>query len=198
VSIKSGEVLLAHAALILLKVLGWQVDLKITVPDKCVLIGAPHTTNWDFPYGILALTSMGIKFNWVGKHTLFKPPMGWVFRQIGGIPINRSSSKSFMMNVIALFGEREKFILAIAPEGTRSKTDYWKAGFYTIANKASVPIVLGCIDYPKKKIEIGEILMPTGDLEQDSRVISNYYMARQGKYPENQGGVIIKTPNRKC
>lgn len=189
--------MLKRIAIILLKLLGWKVDLKITVPDKCVLIGAPHTTNWDFPYTILALTSMGIRFNWVGKHTLFKPPMGWIFKQIGGISINRRSSKSFMMSVIALFGEREKFILAIAPEGTRSKTDYWKAGFYTIANKAFVPIVLGCIDYSKKKIEIGKILMPTGNLEQDSTIISNYYMERQGKYPENQGEVIIKIPNRK-
>ena len=189
--------MLTRIASILLKLLGWKVDLIITVPDKCVLIGAPHTSNWDFPYGILALTSMGIRFNWVGKHTLFKPPMGWIFKQIGGISINRSFSKSFMMSIIALFGEREEFILAIAPEGTRSKTDYWKAGFYSIANKASVPIVLGCIDYSKKKIEIGEKLMPTGNLEQDSTFISNYYMERQGKHPENQGEVIFKIPDRR-
>lgn len=188
--------MLKNIASYLLKLSGWKVDVKITVPDKCVLIGAPHTTNWDFPLAVLALASLGIRFNWVGKHTLFKPPAGWIFKKIGGIPIYRTSSTSFMKTVIALFDEREKLILAIAPEGTRRKTDYWKAGFYAIANRASVPIVLGCIDYPEKKVEIGEILIPTGNLEQDSTVIADYYKERQGKYPEKQGEVIFRMPGR--
>lgn len=171
--------------------------MRIKVPDKCVIIGAPHTTNWDFPCAILALTSLGIKFNWVGKHTLFQPPLGSLFKKIGGIPVYRNSSKSFMKNTIALFSEREKLTLAIAPEGTRGKTAYWKAGFYTIACKAAVPIVLACIDYPKKRIEIGEILVPTGNLEQDAILISDYYRERQGKHPGNQGEVIFKIPDRK-
>lgn len=140
---------------------------------------------------------MGIRFNWVAKHTLFKGVLGMFFRSIGGIAVDRSSGTQFMMKVIDLFEERDKLILAIAPEGTRSRTRYWKTGFYKIAEKASVPIVLGYIDYPEKRVGLGKIMTPTGDLPSDFEIISEFYHGMRGKIVANQGEVKIKRPKRK-
>lgn len=184
-------------AQIILRSFGWKTELSVSQPDRCVLIGAPHTTNWDFPLTMLALSCMGIRFNWVAKHTLFKWPFGVLFRAIGGIPVDRRAGTPFLMNAIDLFAERSKFILAIAPEGTRSKTQYWKTGFYTIAEKASVPIALGFIDYAKKHIGIGEIITPTGDIARDFEAIQEFYKDKKGKIEENQGEIRIKISKRK-
>ena len=179
-----------------LKIFGWNASASVPVPDKCILIGAPHTTNWDFPWTLLGLASMGVRFNWVAKHTLFFWPLGPLLRAIGGIAVDRSQGASFLIRCIDLYNSRQKLILAIAPEGTRSKTKYWKTGFYTIAQRADVPIGLGFIDYPSKTIGIDKILHPSDDIDHDFEIISNYYQGKRGKYPENQGEVTIKRKKR--
>ncbi len=180
----------------LLTRLGWTVDPDTPKLDKYVLIGAPHTSNWDFPLTLLGLTSMGIRFNWVAKHTLFVWPFCYIFRAIGGIPVDRSAGTTFLKNAIELYQKRSRLILAIAPEGTRSRSRYWKSGFYTIAVRAGVPIALGYIDYSKKKIGIGSVIEPSGDLEQDFKIIQEFYRDKIGKYPENQGEIRIKTARK--
>lgn len=179
-----------------LRLLGWKTDPQLPEFKKYVLIGAPHTSNWDFMYTMIGLTSMGIKFNWVAKHTLFFWPLGVVFRMIGGIPVNRKSGTSFLKKSIDLYREREEFIMAIAPEGTRGKTEFWKTGFYTVAKKAKVPVVMGYIDYQNKQLGVSGVLHPSGDLEQDMHILADFYKDKRGKYPEKQAPVRVK-PKKK-
>ena len=177
----------------ILKTFGWQAELTVQMVDKCVLVGAPHTTNWDFPLAILGMSAMGIKFNWVGKHTLFAWPWGFFMRFLGGIPLDRrSGGAGFAIKTVETFHDLDHFVLAIAPEGTRHKTDYWKAGFYKIATKSNVPIALGYVDFKKKKIGIGKIFMPTGDKVKDFALVRDFYSNKPGKYPEKQGEIRLR------
>lgn len=181
----------------ILRLWGWHADPVGPDLAKYVLIGAPHTTNWDFPLTLLGLTSMGVRFNWVAKHTLFRWPFNYFFEAIGGIPVDRRSGTAFLKHAIELFAQRDRFILAIAPEGTRSKSRYWKSGFYAIAMKAEVPIALGFIDYRKKRIGIGAVISPSGDIEGDFEIIRKVYRDKVGKYPEKQGGIRIKLSRKR-
>ena len=177
----------------ILKIFGWQAELAVQMVDKCVLVGAPHTTNWDFPLAILGMSAMGIKFNWVGKHTLFRWPWGFFMRLLGGIPLDRrSGGAGFAIKTVETFHDLDHFVLAIAPEGTRHKTDYWKAGFYKIATKSNVPIALGYVDFRKKKIGIGKIFMPTGNKVKDFALVRDFYSNKPGKYPEKQGEIRLR------
>ncbi len=177
----------------ILRVFGWQADLAVHMVDKCVLVAAPHTTNWDFPLAILGMSAMGIKFNWVAKHTLFTWPLGFFMRSLGGIPLDRrSGGTSFAIKAVETFHELDRFVLAIAPEGTRRRTDYWKAGFYKIATKSNVSIALGYVDFKKKKVGIGKIFMPTGDKDDDFELIKVFYSNKSGKYPEKQGEIRLR------
>jgi len=177
----------------LLKIFGWRAELSVQMPDKCVLAGAPHTTNWDFPLAILGMSAMGIKFNWVAKHTLFRWPLGFFMRSLGGISLHRNyGGAGFAIKAVETFHDLDRFVLAIAPEGTRHRTDYWKAGFYKIAVKSNVPIGLGYVDYKKKIIGIGKILQPTGDREKDFAQIKDFYSDKSGKYPEKQGEIRLR------
>jgi 1-acyl-sn-glycerol-3-phosphate acyltransferase len=176
----------------ILRVFGWQAELAVQMVDKCVLVGAPHTTNWDFPLAILGMSAMGIKFNWVAKHTLFRWPLGIIMRALGGIPLDRKTGGAgFALKAVEKFHLPDSFILAIAPEGTRHKTDHWKSGFYKIALKSNVPIALGYVDYKKKKIGIGKLFTPTGDKNKDFLLVKNFYADKSGKYPEKQGKIRL-------
>lgn len=177
----------------ILKMFGWQAELAVKMADKCILVGAPHTTNWDFPLAILGMSAMGIKFNWVAKHTLFRWPMGIIMRCLGGIPLDRrSGGAGFAMKAVEKFQKLDRFILAIAPEGTRHRTEYWKAGFYKIAVKSNVPIAMGYVDYRRKKIGIGRIFIPTGNIDKDFMLLQDFYKDKAGKYPEKQGEIRPK------
>jgi 1-acyl-sn-glycerol-3-phosphate acyltransferase len=181
----------------LLKMVGWQASCSLPPKNKYVLIGAPHTSNWDFPLALLGMWATGLRFNWVGKHTLFKGPLGPLMRLIGGIPVDRQGSTGFLKKVIDLFKSRERFVLAIAPEGTRSLTKQWKEGFYRIAQAADVPIALAYIDYPRRRIGIDRMLEPSGDIEADFEILKEYYQDKTGKRPEHQGPVKIRRASAK-
>lgn len=176
-------------ATIVLKIIGWQISFSLPPRHKYVLIGAPHTSNWDFPLALLGMWACGLRFNWVGKHTLFKGPLGPIMRAIGGIPVDRLGSIGFLKKVIGIFASRDQFVMAIAPEGTRSLTKQWKEGFYRIALAAGVPIALAYIDYPRKRIGIDRMFEPSGDIDEDFMILEEYYHDKIGKRPENQGPV---------
>jgi 1-acyl-sn-glycerol-3-phosphate acyltransferase len=177
----------------ILKIFGWQADLAVQMVDKCVLVGAPHTSNWDFALAILGMAAMGVKFNWVAKHTLFRWPLGFVMRLLGGIALDRQTGgTSFAIKAVESFHDLDQFILAIAPEGTRHKTEYWKAGFYKIALKSSVPIALGYVDFKNKMVGIGKVFMPSGDEAKDFALIRNFYSDKAGKYPDKQGQIRLR------
>ena len=176
--------------MLILRLLGWKVEANAPAVDKYVLVGAPHTSNWDFLLALLAMPAMGIRFNWVAKHTLFIQPLGFFLRLLGGIPVDRRASSGFVNKAVELFNKRARLTLTISPEGTRSRTEYWKTGFYQIALQARVPIALGYIDYKKKVLGIGASFRPSGDIEKDFKIVRKFYRDKTGMHPELQG--VIK------
>lgn len=183
--------MLKKIAQLILSALGWQLDARLPAEKKFVIIGAFHTSNWDFPLGILGMWALGLKASWVGKHTLFRGPLGPIFKRMGGIPVDRSVRTGFIQRVAALYKTRDEMALTIAAEGTRSKTAHWKTGFYFIALKARVPIALGYIDYRNKRLGVGGTLYPTGDINKDFDIIRDFYSDKSGLRPENQGPIAL-------
>ena len=181
----------------ILKLGGWTFYDKLPEEKKFVLIGAPHTTNWDLPMALLCFWSLQRKFYWVAKKQLFVGPFNTFFRALGGIPVDRSAATGFIEQIAHQFSQKDKMILAIAPEGTRSKSDYWKTGFYYIAVTAKVPVCLAYIDYQKKVINFENVLYPSGDINQDFEKIQALYKDKKGKYPENQGTIQIQKKSAK-
>ena len=178
---------------LILKLAGWRVEVTIPEAKKYVLIGAPHTTNWDFPLALLCFWSVQKPIKWVAKNQLFKGPLKYFFNALGGIPVDRSAPSGFIEQIASQFEKNEEMILCLAPEGTRSKTQYWKTGFYYIALTAKVPVCLGYIDYPKRTMGFSEMLLPSGDIDKDFEQIKKFYQDKSGKYPEKQGPIRIKS-----
>lgn len=167
----------------LLRLRGWQV-LGSLPPEaaKCVMIGAPHTSNWDLPYTLMIAFCLQLRIRWLGKASLFRGPFGPVMRWLGGIPVDRSKSNNAVATAAATIAAAQGPLqLVIAPEGTRGKAGEWKTGFYFIAQQARVPIVLAYIDYPRKVGGLGPMYMPTGDLEQDLVEIKRFYAGIRGR-----------------
>jgi 1-acyl-sn-glycerol-3-phosphate acyltransferase len=177
----------------LLERLGW--SLKIDLPDvrKYVVIAAPHTSNWDFPIGILAAWAIELNASWLGKHSLFRWPLGWYFRRIGGVPVRRDGGQQYIRQLTELFNSSERLVLALAPEGTRSKTDHWKTGFHAIARAANVPIIMAWFDYPRKQVGMGGMFYPGEDIEADFRRIREFYKDKRGKNPEKESLIQVRT-----
>lgn len=186
------EMLRHRIARLILSGLGWTIDVKMPVEKKFVLIGAPHTSNWDFPLALLVFWTLDIRIYWVAKIQLFRWPLGPLFRRLGGIPVDRSRSTGFIEQIRERFDHADQMALAISPEGTRSRVEHWKSGFYHIAMSAGVPIVLAYIDYPKKRLGFSEILTPSGDIDSDMRLIAEYYRDIDGLYTEKKGPIRIK------
>ena len=170
---------------------GWQVQMQ-PPPARCVIVGAPHTSNWDLALTVLLMLAGDLKLRWVGKDTLFRGPMGRVLRALGGIPVNRRARKNFVEQMAATFDGSESLRLAILPEGTRHKVPHWKTGFYYIALRAGVPIVLGYADYRRRVVGLGPTLHPTGDIQADLEAIRAFYTGITGKHPECQGAIQIR------
>lgn len=170
---------------ILFNILGWKVphDFPSHI-DKYIIIAAPHTSNWDFPIAVLSKFAKGKDINFIGKHTLFKPPFGFIFRALGGTPVNRSKSKNMVQSIIDIFNEKDKFIFAISPEGTRKKVSKWKTGFYHVAKGANVPIVMATLDFENKEILIKDPYYVTGNQKVDFEYFHNYFKDVKGKNPE--------------
>jgi 1-acyl-sn-glycerol-3-phosphate acyltransferase len=175
---------------------GWKLQGSAPRLRKCVMIGAPHTTNWDLPLALLVLWGHGIEGKWVAKHTVFRWPVGWFMRLLGGIPLDREATRDFVQQSVDAFAEREDLILLLAPEGTRSHVDFWKTGFYYIALGAGVPIVLGFVDFPNKETGLGPTLYPTGDIEADFEVMRRFYEDKSGKRPEKAGEIKVRPGGR--
>lgn len=174
-----------------LRILGWRLVGEARLHPKCVIIAAPHTSNWDFLYGLAIAYSANIRPGFIGKDSLFRWPLGYFFRALGGIPVNRRERKNAVHQLADVFNERDSLLLAIAPEGTRSKVDYWKTGFYYIALEAKVPILLGFFDYERKVAGFGPYIFPSGDIAADMQVIQKFYADKKGKNPEQFGKIQI-------
>jgi len=174
------------------KLAGWQLNIVLPEEKKFVLIGAPHTSNWDFPLALLAFWTLDLKIYWVAKIQMFWGPLYYLFTFLGGIPVDRSSSHGFIGQIANQFDQAEEMVLAISPEGTRSQTDYWKSGFYHIAIAAKVPICLAYIDYRKRTLGFAQVLYPSGNIDADMEIIAEFYKNIKGKRPQNQGPVRLR------
>lgn len=168
----------------ILKLMGWKVD--VTVPDypKCIICVAPHTSNWDFIIGKLAYASIGRKACFLMKEQWFFFPLGLVFKAMGGIPVPKKRGSALSAEIVNRFHHSERLALAITPEGTRSLTSKWRTGFLHIALDARVPILLGVIDFGKKLVTITDTFNPTADIDADIAKIKSYYRGAIGRHPE--------------
>lgn len=161
---------------IMLKLLGWRVVGSMPEDIKqCVLIGAPHTSNWDMPLSLMMALSLDTQLHWVGKQSIFKFPFSGLMRWMGGIPVDRSHANNMVEASIAKFKEFPELRIMIAPEGTRARVKQWKSGFYHIAHGAHVPIALAFIDYKNKCGGIGKFMTTSGDYDKDMREINAFY-----------------------
>lgn len=174
------------AKLIYFKILGWDLENHFDPSiKKCVVIVAPHTSNFDFFIGLLVRKIMNVHIDFIGKKELFRWPYGWYFRKIGGSPVDRSKNQKKVDAIAQLFKEHEIFRLALSPEGTRRKVEKWKTGFYFIALKAKVPIIMASFDFGKKLVKISPPFYVTGNFEKDFTQIKSYFEGVEGKIPEN-------------
>lgn len=179
------------------KLSGWRLKGEPLELKKYVIAVAPHTSNWDF-FVALPVKYMFPKYfkpGFLGKDSLFTiPAVGWFLRSIGGIPVNRSKKSNVVDQVVEIFEQRERFIMAISPEGTRSFVPKWRTGFYYMALKAKVPIMLAALDFEHKVVDITEVMEPTGDVEKDITYMRRYFSQFKGKYPEK--GVVLEEQER--
>ena len=177
--------MLNYISRILLRIWGfrWSGPDPEMIPKKVYAV-YPHTSNWDFLLGMLLKWGMPIKVNYVGKNALFRWPYGWLFRRLGGIPVDRSKSTNFVDNMAAQYGLYDELAFAIAPEGTRKRVRKFKSGFYYIALKAGVPIILVKFDFGTKTADFSEPFYPTGDYTADMHLIVKHFQGTVGKNPE--------------
>jgi len=173
----------------LLGLFGWKVIFAPPPGPKAVIIVYPHTSNWDFPIGILARSTFRLPISFAGKDSLFRWPCGALFRRLGGIPVDRSKRTGFTSQMVAEFNHREQFYLAIAPEGTRRATAELRSGFYRLALATGVPLGCAYIDYSRREAGIQDYLTLSGDESADLKRISEIYAGRHGKHPTQEGPI---------
>ncbi len=168
----------------LLRLLGWTVQVSVPDYPKAVICVAPHTSNWDFILGELAIRSVGRSAGFLMKKSWFFWPLGPIFRAIGGVAVGHEPGRSLTRQLIDRFNESTRLVVAITPEGTRSRTAQWHTGFLHVAMGANVPVCLAAIDFARKDITLTRTFTPTGNVEADMRAIKDYYKNCTGLYPE--------------
>jgi 1-acyl-sn-glycerol-3-phosphate acyltransferase len=169
----------------ILRVFGWKIEGRYPHElPRVVLIVIPHTSNWDFPLGLLVRSAQGIDIWFVAKDSIFRPPFGWLFRMLGGYPVNRKKSTNFVRSMMDIFEREKRFHVVLAPEGTRSKVDKLKTGFYYIARNSAAAIVMCRFDWEHKVVAFSEPFSPSADKDADFKIIDDYYRGTKGKCPE--------------
>jgi len=183
--------ILPQVARFLLWLGGWTPVGTVPKLQKTVLIFAPHTSNWDGFWAIVYKVYVGLDLRFFVKDSMFWFPMGALLRFFGAIPLDRKRAKSAVDEAIAAFDDNESFYFGLAPEGTRSKTRGWKSGFYRIAEGANVPVVIGFLDYEKRRLGIGPAVTLTGDKEADVGILRSFYSSISGRWPEKASPVDL-------
>lgn len=166
-----------------LQLLGWRIEGGAPNAAKYVLIAAPHTSNWDFPFTLMVCFALHLEVYWMGKASLFPSFIGSIMRWLGGIPVNRSRKGNLVDSTVAAFQNSPRLTVIIPPEGTRSKVTHWKTGFYYIAQGAGVPIALGFLDFKRKIAGIDRLFEVSGDIKADMEKIQGFYASITGKNP---------------
>ncbi len=193
-----AKTLRQRLAVAILKILGWRV-VHLPAPKgferKHVVIGYPHTSNWDFFAAMLWIAATNLPVRWVGKAELFNGFMGIIMRALGGVALNRTASKNFVDSVVDAFARTPEMVLLIAPEGTRKRAEYWRTGFYYIALEAGLPVGLAILNYKDKVMGVGAYLVPTGNIEKDFEFLADFYKDKPGHDPSKQSPVRVKPKN---
>lgn len=156
---------------------------ETSVPERCVMIAAPHTSNWDFPVTIAMAEMSGVDIKWLGKSQMFKGILGPFFRWLGGISVERSSPQGLVSDLAAEFSRQDRLVLVVPAEGTRGAVEYWKSGFYRIASEAGVPIVCAYVDRRTRTGGFGPVITPSGDVRADMDLIRAFYDGKEGLKP---------------
>jgi 1-acyl-sn-glycerol-3-phosphate acyltransferase len=162
------------------------------VPERCVMIAAPHTSNWDFLITLAMARVVGVKINWLGKREMFAGPAAPIMRRLGGVPVDRSAPGGLVESLAKTLTDSDRMVLVVPAEGTRSKTEYWKSGFYRIAEMANVPIVCAYVDMASRSGGFGPVITPTGDLVADMDVMREFYADKTGIKPNRFGPVRLR------
>lgn len=171
---------LARVWLFLLR---WTVVQQEPVPDRCVVIAAPHTSNWDFPVTMAMAEVESVPIRWLGKAQMFNKVLGPFFRAMGGISVQRSSPQGLVGDLAEEFSRHERLALVVPAEGTRDAVEYWKSGFYRIAQQAGVPIVCAFVDKATRSGGFGPVIVPSGDVRADMDLIRAFYADKTGLKP---------------
>jgi 1-acyl-sn-glycerol-3-phosphate acyltransferase len=184
--------ILRKACLGLLRACGWRTSFVPFPEPRGLIMVYPHTSNWDFPLGVLFKLGCNLPAHWMGKDQMFRWPFRRLLLAIGGVPINRRERTGFVAAMTEVMLSREQFWMAVAPEGTRSYAEYLKSGFYQLALAADVPIGLGYIDYRRRQVGIDRYVRMTGDEEHDLQVFRDFYADILPKKPANAGGLKFR------
>lgn len=167
---------------LILSSMGWRFEGRLPDLKKFVAIGAPHTSNWDFVIGMSALMALGIRVNWIGKDSIFKWPVKYIWQWLGGKPVDRFHPHGVVQQTVDLIKSHEHFVLGLSPEGTRKDMTQWRTGFYHMAHGAEVPLLFVYFDYKNKALGFGPLFFTTGELEKDLPQMLKYYKAFSGKF----------------
>jgi 1-acyl-sn-glycerol-3-phosphate acyltransferase len=167
-----------------MRLFGWDIEGELPSCPRFVIAVAPHTSNWDFPIGVLAMFAFGVRMSWLGKHTIFFFPVSPILRWLGGEPVDRSAAHGTVGTAIERFRARSQWVLGIAPEGTRKRTERWRTGFYRIAVGAGVPIVPAWIDYSRHRLGLGAPIWTTDDEAADMGKLGACFRTEMAKCPE--------------
>jgi 1-acyl-sn-glycerol-3-phosphate acyltransferase len=173
----------------ILRACGWTVVFRWPPVPKCVVIFYPHTSNWDFIWGVLTYLSMGIQVRWCAKDDWFRFPWGILARAMGGIPVNRREHTGFVAQLTREYERADELYIAITPEGTRARTDHWKSGFYRLALAAKTPVGLAFIDRPSKRIGMDTYIGLSGNETEDIDTFRAFYADKRGVRPALQGEI---------
>lgn len=173
------------AGRVVLALLGWRIEGEIPNVPRCVVIVAPHTSNWDFVIGLATLLALDLRVTWLGKHQIFRGPFGLLWRGLGGVAVDRSAPDGVVEQAAAVLAPPHSAFLAIAPEGTRRKVERWKSGFWRIARAAGVPIFPVAFDYRTRAVVLGEPYTPTADYAADLAALQRRFSAEMARNPRN-------------
>jgi len=172
-----------HLSRLILKILGWKVTgLYPSDVKKLILVAAPHTSNWDFPLGLMIRSVIKKDVKYIGKASLFRPPLGWILKPLGGMPVDRTKSNNFVEAVVKKFNEKEELAILFAAEGSRKRVEKFKTGFYHIARLAKIPILPTVLDYDKKEFRFLDLVWPTSNFAEDLAHIESLFRGTRGYY----------------
>lgn len=182
---RRGNALTRRLADLALRLTGWRFEGALPDLPKFLIIVAPHTSNWDFMVGVMAMYALGIRGTFLGKHTLFRWPLGPFMRFLGGVPVDRTSPADVVEQSVAFIARSDRVIFVLSPEGTRRRLDKWKTGFWRLAHGASIPIVPVAFDFSRRCFVLNPPFTTTGDLEADLSVLRSHFRSTMALKPAN-------------